>query len=525
MATFTSNNFEVTVAALAAPSVVDGLLHVAVAGGSAEVHFGWTRPTTNSDASFLGDLRSFKLYVGTATGVYDLVTGLDTFTTGQKGATEAVITGLTNAVTYFFAVSAVDAFGNEGIKSVEQLFVAATPSTPSRSYTDITSTTTISTPGDYRLTASFSGKITITADDVYLFGNGFTITFDTDHGIATSGTRDNIEIDAVTFSAVGGAGDNIRVSTTMTNSKIHHCVFESRNPLTSGLQVQSETVNVSGLRFYLNTIDTNTGTTAGSGRSAMLVRNGSGMKSFGNTINCQNSARDGGYSDTRNCEIWGDTMIFSAPMGQGTYISHWKAPNVYIHDNVVDASTISTGRPIHADGSLDWTVLHNNIQVGAGQRGISIRGASGLPSDRFVAGFNFIDGGNRGVAAGMKWGGVEGATVPIDMYGYNNTIVGCGSDSFEFYEQWTGQLSTWNNSLDGVGETVNTAPSLWDSNNDTISGTVIGTASADTWNIFNSFVVGQVSGQTSHINFVGSWTGFDGNADTPAAPTALVEIT
>jgi len=511
----------------AAQSVVAGILNLASGqGGSAQLHFEWTRPTTSTDASVLRDLRSFKIYVGTSSGNYNVL-GTDTFGTGQKGATECIVTGLNTGVTYYCTASAIDAFGNESAKATEQSFVAAIPSTPSRSYTDITGTTTISGPGDYRLTASFAGKVTIDSSDVYLYGNGQTITFDADHGIEIDyGTQDNVEIDGVSFTATGGAGANIRVLGNLTNSKIHDCGFESRNPGTAAIDASG---GMSGTRVYSNTLSIDTGTTVGTARDAVMGRscNGPNLKFFNNTITCVNAARDGGYADCQDVDIFADTCTFSAPCGQATYISNYKHGGVYIHDCNIDASAITTGRVIHFDGSQDYLILHNTIDVGTGMRGIGFRGAGGDAVDDASVGYNIIRAGGRSIGAGIRFGGDESGTNPASGYVYNNTVTDAARTALEFYGEWDATLTTWANTFTGV-EITNydvLLGSQWNTNNDTISGDVETAVSAAEWNVFNSFTAGQCTGSTAHINFVGSWAGYNGNNDTPSAPTNVKEIT
>lgn len=72
----------------------------------------WTPPTTNSDGSTLTDLAGYKIYYGTSSGSYSQVQ-----TTGP-GLSSFVVENLASG-TWYFAVSAFDTNGNEGVKSNE----------------------------------------------------------------------------------------------------------------------------------------------------------------------------------------------------------------------------------------------------------------------------------------------------------------------------------------------------------------------------------------------------------------------
>lgn len=66
----------------------------------------WDAPTTNVDNTPLTDLGGFKLYYGTATGVYDINIDVGTVVC-------TVIAGLTAGITYYFAATAYDILMNE----------------------------------------------------------------------------------------------------------------------------------------------------------------------------------------------------------------------------------------------------------------------------------------------------------------------------------------------------------------------------------------------------------------------------
>ena len=72
----------------------------------------WTNPTTNENGSPLTDLQTIRIYQGLASGQYDQQMDV--------GMTiSASLSGLTEGQTYFWAVTAVDASGNESVWSNE----------------------------------------------------------------------------------------------------------------------------------------------------------------------------------------------------------------------------------------------------------------------------------------------------------------------------------------------------------------------------------------------------------------------
>ena len=87
----------------------------------------WIAPTTNADGTPLTDLAGYRVYVGTAPGVY----GVATATVVQPATTWPCGT-LSNGQKYT-VVTAVDLAGNESIRSTEVPFVLDTiaPAAPS----------------------------------------------------------------------------------------------------------------------------------------------------------------------------------------------------------------------------------------------------------------------------------------------------------------------------------------------------------------------------------------------------------
>ena len=72
----------------------------------------WLPPTTNEDGSALEDLAGYKLYYGTSSDKLNNVIKID-----NPGLSTYVIDGLSENVTYYFAIKAIDFAGNESIFS------------------------------------------------------------------------------------------------------------------------------------------------------------------------------------------------------------------------------------------------------------------------------------------------------------------------------------------------------------------------------------------------------------------------
>jgi len=91
--------------------------------GGPTISLAWDAPTTNVDGSPLTDLAGYKVYVGTATGVYG--NSIDVGTAIQSGNTVTYsLSGLTPGQTYYIAVTAYDIENNESTYSNE---VTGTP--------------------------------------------------------------------------------------------------------------------------------------------------------------------------------------------------------------------------------------------------------------------------------------------------------------------------------------------------------------------------------------------------------------
>lgn len=70
------------------------------------VSLSWDAPTTNADGTPLTDLAGYRVYYGTATGVYGTVIDVGNISC-------YVVSGLTVGLTYYFAATAYDTGANE----------------------------------------------------------------------------------------------------------------------------------------------------------------------------------------------------------------------------------------------------------------------------------------------------------------------------------------------------------------------------------------------------------------------------
>lgn len=113
--------FLVTLLLLASPAWAVG----PVVGAACRIS--WIAPTTNADGTPLTDLAGYRVYIGTASGVY----GAATATVIQPATTWACGT-LSNGQKYT-VVTAFDLAGNESVRSLEVPFVLDTiaPAAPS----------------------------------------------------------------------------------------------------------------------------------------------------------------------------------------------------------------------------------------------------------------------------------------------------------------------------------------------------------------------------------------------------------
>jgi len=525
--------FSVTTASGALTSVVAGVINVnSGLGGAARLYVRWSRPTTNSDTSRLRDLKTFKIYIGTSAGGSQVVNGLDFSTTGQKIPTECRITGLVAGTTYYVRVKALDSAGNASADSGEFSGVASVYSAPARSYTDINSTTTISVAGDYRLGSSFTGQITISANGVYLYGNGKTITHTSSPGIVIASGVSTFWIDQVTFSRTSGTGANISVSGNLgSGGQISGCTFTVIN---GSKGIDGGGHDLGGCRIYGNTCTISSIATLDSLQA--MVSQSSNFLAYNNSItNSASGNRSGGYGECGTFETWADTWASVGSSLQAFYISgdvngtnDW-----FTHDNSITlGSGANTARAINIDSrnnaSADlfdplvlWNTFVTSSTIVDGPM-IRVRGGVGPAS----IGYNSFDCGTGWPAISFgddqDGGKYPAFPRPFGGYLYGNTCTNYGSvGGLGFYggSGWSNTLSTWQNTWGKQNASVggDGTSGAWDSNQDNLTlGTV--KVGGSTWREFG------ITGPTTNFSVQGAWIGFNPLSDTPSAPGTPIAV-
>jgi hypothetical protein len=81
-------------------------------GGGGEALLAWDAPSTNADDSPLADLQGYRVYIGTSSAAYGAPIEVG-------NVTEHRVENLESGGTYYFAVTAYDASGNESVFSNE----------------------------------------------------------------------------------------------------------------------------------------------------------------------------------------------------------------------------------------------------------------------------------------------------------------------------------------------------------------------------------------------------------------------
>jgi len=89
---------------------------------TASVSLAWEAPTTNADGTPLTDLAGYRVYYGSASGVYEQTKDVGNVTTFP-------VTGLMSATLYFFVATAYDTSNNESAFSNE-VSITTPPSQP-----------------------------------------------------------------------------------------------------------------------------------------------------------------------------------------------------------------------------------------------------------------------------------------------------------------------------------------------------------------------------------------------------------
>ncbi len=505
-------------------------------GGSARLYFRWGRPTTNTNASFLKDLKSFKLYIGTSSGATDILNGFDFVAEGaaQKALLECRILGLTAATTYYVKVEAYNYKNVVSAKSTEYSAAAYVYTPAGHSFTDVNATTTISVSGSYQLGSNFTGTITINANNVYLYGNGKTLTFNNAaNGIVLGSGITGLEIDSVTFSHTGtGAARNIACfgTTVGTGALIHGCVFDIDGDTVSGIRnVAGDTVNLNNARIFDNTFNLDTHAVDG------LTSVGGMMYCdhfyfYGNTINSTNVGRDGAMVSCHNYEDWSNTLNLYSLNGGVYSTTFGTSGTVWSHDNTINVLSVADHwRLFHWDNDDDvfvnWNVININCAAPADVcQVVSFRGSS----TNVHANYNKVYLNNLSIAYVFRAGGDEQGSVPVDITYIGNETFDDPGNSLGQYQTWTGTLTTFGNIWQRQIQSATPCGGNWNSNEDSwaASGTVViyNGSTSGTWTSYQSYSSGQVDGSTSNITFAGSWQGYNPNTLTPTAPGTITSV-
>ena len=174
--------------------------NLAATAGNAQVSLAWTAPSSDGGSAITG----YKIYRGTSSGSLTLI---DTIGTN----TSYVAAGLANGVTYYFAVSAVNAAGESAQSSEQSATPASTPTAPQ---------SLSATPGNTQVSLSWSapasdGGSAITNYKIYRGTSSGSLTL-----LATIGTNTSFVsaglTNGVTYyyavSAVTSAGEGAQSS-------------------------------------------------------------------------------------------------------------------------------------------------------------------------------------------------------------------------------------------------------------------------------------------------------------------------
>lgn len=506
-------------------SVNDGILTYNAGGGSGEVLICWDRPTTYTNNSFYRSPNTSRLYFGSATGVYDILNGVLLSDTDQPGATHVRVVGLTTDNKYYARVKAVNTAGIESAASMEAEVTSKAPKQLPESWDgDISSSTTLSSSGNYRITSDFTGTITISAPNVLLYGQDKTLTHSSDGVVMGSGLS-NVEIRNIKFYPTN-SGKMVRVNGTLgAGCSVHHCYMPVRTSGTWGVGAGTYTDrNLGGMHIYSNTI-------------SILVANGSylqaavasatNFKFYGNTIitNAVSGERNAVIGECADCEDWGNHWTLTSGT-QAAYSAGYERGGRYSHDNefVVDGG--STIRVYLMDGSDDDVVLHINARMSLSPSGnfrlIRQRASDSRHSSRTVIGYVEADlrstSGNILIEHGDSASG-GGQYKPTDTTWYyvNASNLASGQKPVTFYGgSGFGELVSWDCAFGG--QSGSSSGGVWRMNRMSLPNGISNTLAS--WEIYSS----SIGGGTGNAQVVGSWAGHNPASFTPSAPTNMRSV-
>ncbi len=529
----------------------------AACASEAELTVSWQRPRLNNDGSALHDLRSHRIYYGTAPGVYPNVVDLMT-DTPYPGMLEHTLTGLVAGTTYYVAVSAVDADGHESVLSSEASAVASATVAASEPAWDVVITAlpfTISSAGNYRLASSVvaaSGDgITVNVSGVRLYGgNGFygdaanvvTLTYSESapgNGVLLAAGVANVEVygfdfvrGTATHNSIDGCSAIYGAAALGTGVRVHNNHFTAATGCAVGVGAATD---LGPTRIYDNTLHI----TAGPGIMA-LVRGPSsgGLAVYRNTGSVAGGDSASAVVDgVTHADVYRNDVILEASATLARFAASWGGVgDNYFHDNVIHAAG-ETNQVFSPDGGASgWLLLHNRITMsyvggGSGARALLLRnGASDI-----VVGYNVIEASGADSARGISFGGNEAGWSGSDPGGawlYHNQIA-AKEYALELAAPGTGLVS-WANSYEGGVGGYGYAIALF---GDGASGTLAASFSGDTvsgrvppvnkpttlsasFTVCDSFAAADVAGDTVGITFNAAPCPYPVN-DVPAPPSAV----
>lgn len=504
-------------------------------GDTAEINFGLTWPTANADGSWMFDLWSFGISVGTSAGTSNIVNWLDTYSTGLiKLPTRIRVRGLTTGQKYYPRARAIDEPGNQGADSDAVEIIAAVWTPPTRSFQSVPGNKTFTSPGDYIITADTTGPLQVSANGVYLWGNGQKkITHTSANGLEVDANVNTLVVDDVNFDHPSGNGHNISIAGNLGAG----CVFmgskfELRN--NAGLTSNGTLRNLNGAQFIANILENRYNDAANPNEFVALVSYCTNFVAFDNDPTCISSANRSGFIGM--CGTY--ESFANRWTTQGTCLaamchSSFGMPSPIIHDEIwTPGANSGTQRICHVDGSDnagDYTPI-DTIQAiirhitadmrASGMSGPAIRLrnpggphtvggliALGASTDAPAISFGDNDDGQ---------GGTHTGDTPYGSVLFRNQVIGGSGRPFLQYGPWRNKLLTWRNDL--LGQSGGDGAGDWQSNQDNFPNGIAKVGSA----LWDAYALSSPS--TTGFTLSGAWVGPNPLSDIPqkmAAPFAV----
>jgi len=528
------------------------------AAGPAQLSLEWDPAVANTDASILADIKGYKVYYGTETGVY--TDSLDlTAVSGNELDTECILTGLLDGVTYYCSPVTIDDDGNESAYATEVNAVASIPVTPSEpTWTDIGSADlpyTISSNGNYRLSESVTygsgAAITVNGGltDVKIYGSnrswgdgeaGINFTYANGGNGQAINVASGSVVDVYGFNFILGTGTHSANSggcpvytsgTFGAGSKVHDCDFDLDGNYARGVYAAT---NLNGIRIY-----DNTGTFANGSANQSLVFGTANsianrVRIYNNNITMDNASWYVGLVHFCDyAETYGNTLTINSNCVKPFLVQGWSTDYQFIHNNTVVVNGVNTRICNQDGGSANWWLHYNNFVLNQSVAGVGISRAIRLRygGNNQVVGYNTIDADADIYSVCHAWGGSDQIGASYGLYLYKNNMTS-RNICFEIYGDEISQGyggRTWGNTMNAVaGYCINMNANTLDIDdiefNDDILTAVGDTVRIQThapaWRVHDSFNTNDVTGNDANINYAGTPTYPVSN--TPNAPTGVV---